>query len=254
MNEYVFKKISCDEYDASESKIDTDYFGIASAKVVLKEACVIAQRQTDLLNFLQNFEFSFITNKLNNPFNNLWLGEKTKAFLTDMNMQLMKKVSITEKPDDGATEILDNLPENSRIIQIAETSFGFSRFLNDPYLPNEKARCIYGDMTKNAFRKPGRFFSIIKASEVIIGYLLFSINEQAASSTIELVAIDQNHKGRGIGRSLIRSMENYVCKKGIDTIKVGTQLSNIDALKFYTSYGFKHFECNSIYHYWPSKP
>jgi dTDP-4-amino-4,6-dideoxy-D-galactose acyltransferase len=254
MNESASKKISCDEIDASESPIDTQYFGVTSAKVILKKACLTDQAQNDFLNFSQEFEFVSITNKSNNPFNNRWLGEKTRSFLTDMNIQLIKKVSITKKHDDGKVEISDNFPENDRIIQIAETAFVFSRFLNDPYLPVEKARRIYGDMTKNAFRKPGRFFTVIKQAEIIIGYLLFSINEQMLSSTLEFVAIAQEYKGRGIGGLLIRSMEDYVAKKGIHTIKVGTQLSNIDALKFYTSYGFKHFECNSIYHYWPSKP
>ena len=248
------KTLSCEEFDASESMIDTQYFGIESAKVVLKKECLTDQAQNDFLNFSQAFEFVSITNKSNNPFNNRWLGEKTKSFLTDINMQLIKKVSITEKHDAEKAEIVDNFPEDNRIIQIAETSFGFSRFLNDPYLPIEKARRIYGDMTKNAFRKPGRFFAIIKRAGVINGYLLFSFNNQTLSSTLELVAIDQDYKGRGIGRLLITSMEYFVAKIGVDTIKVGTQLSNIDALKFYTSYGFKHFECNSIYHYWPSKP
>lgn len=248
------KQLSYTEFDATESKIDTDYFGIASAKVTLKKACKLKQRQIDLLNFLQDFEFISITNKSNNSFNNRWLGEKTKAFLTDMNIQLAKKVSIMEESNNGLTEIIDNFPGSKRMIRIAETSFRYSRFLNDPYLPIEKAKCIYGDITKNAFGKPGRFFAIIKSAQEIIGYLLFSINLQALSSTIELVAIDQNYQGRAIGRSLMRSIENYVGKMGMETIKVGTQLDNVDALMFYTSYGFKYFECHSIYHYWPSKP
>ena len=126
--------------------------------------------------------------------------------------------------------------------------------MNDPYLPVEKARAIYGDITKNAFRKKGRFFVIFETAEFIAGFLLFSMDTSTLYARIELIAIDQNHRGNSIGRSLITSMENYVGSKGIETIRVGTQLSNIDALNFYTSIGFKYLECNSIYHYWPSKP
>jgi dTDP-4-amino-4,6-dideoxy-D-galactose acyltransferase len=248
------KKLSCEEFDAFESIIDTKYFGVASAKVVLKKACMIDQRQKELLDFLQDFEFIVITNKANDSSNNHWLGEKTKAFLTDINIQLNKKVSIGEKYDGGFTVITDNFPENRQIIQIAEGSFKFSRFLNDPYLPVQKAKCIYADMTKNAFRKQGRFFVTIKETEVVSGFLLFSINQVISSSTIELIAIDQNFAGMGIGRSLISAMEHHVAKMGVETIRVGTQLNNINALKFYTSYGFNYCECNSIYHYWPLKP
>ena len=69
------RKLSCEEFDAFESTIDTKYFEIASAKVVLKKACMIDQRQNELLSFLQNFEFIVITNKANDSSNNHWLGE-----------------------------------------------------------------------------------------------------------------------------------------------------------------------------------
>ena len=252
INKSALKNISCEEFDARESTIDTQYFGVASAKVILKKSCSVDRVKSQLLGFFQDFEFITITNKENNPSNNQWLGEKTKAFLTDVNMQFSKKVSkFTEKHDDGFTVITDNLPHNKRIIQIAETSFRYSRFLNDPYLSSEKARYIYGDITKNAFRKMGSFFVVIENAKETIGFLLFSIDRTTSSSTIDLLATDQNYQGRGIGRALIRSMEHYVAQKDVETIKVGTQLNNIDAMGFYTSNGFRYFECNSIYHYWP---
>jgi ribosomal protein S18 acetylase RimI-like enzyme len=246
-------KLSCDEFDAFESRIDSEYFGIRSAKVILKKACILEKRQNNLLSFLNNFEFSSITNKSNNPINNRWLGENTTAFLTDMNIQLVKKASIVEINDGRMVEITDNFLGSDRVVQIAESAFEVSQFLNDPYLPWEKARCIYADITRNAFGKPGRFFTVINSEEGVMGYLLFSVNHSSLMATIELLAIDQNHKGNGIGKSLVRSAENCVSSMGMKTIKVGTQVANVGALNFYTSYGFKFLECNAIYHYWHSK-
>jgi ribosomal protein S18 acetylase RimI-like enzyme len=247
------KKLSCDDFEAFESTIDTEYFGIPSAKVILKKACVDVQNQKNLMSFSKDFQFITIINKANDPANNLWLGERTSAFLTDVNVQLRKNATATEKIDEHLLPALDHFPGEERVIQIAHTSFIFSRFLNDPYLPEEKARGIYADITKNAFGKPGRFFVVFRTAEVIYGFLLFSIDQPASCSTIELIAIDSTQKGRGIGRSLIRSMEHHVREAGIGAIQVGTQLDNISALKFYTSSGFHHFEKNSVYHYWPSK-
>jgi len=254
IKEATLKEFSCEEFDAFESTIDTKYFGVSSAKVILKKAGLTEYRQKELLEFLQNFEFIVITNKGNDSSNNHWLGEKTKAFLMDINIQLTKRVSISEKSDDGFTIVADNFPENGQILEMAEGAFKFSRFLNDPYLPMQKAKSIYADMAKNAFGKQGRFFVTIKGMEVVSGFLLFSINPGISSSTIELIAIDQNFTGMGIGRSLINAMEHHVAKMGIDAIRVGTQLENINALKFYMSYDFSIVECNSIYHYWPLKP
>jgi GNAT superfamily N-acetyltransferase len=254
IEEHILKKLSLEEFDAFESRIDAEYFGVASAKAVLKRACLSVERQNLLLGFLDDFDFITITNIQNDPSNNHWLGEKTKAFLADVNIQLGKSTTLTGAEFDSDALISDNLPENDRIVQLAETSFDYSRFLNDPYIPAGKARGIYGDITKNAFGKPGRFFVVSSKAGITAGFLLFSMNESNSSSTIELIATDHRHKGHGIGRSLIRSMESFVSGKGMNTIKVGTQLGNIDALRFYASYGFKILECNSIYHYWPSKP
>lgn len=247
------KKLSCDEFDAFESTIDTEYFSIPSAKVILKRACTNVQSQKNLMSFFQDFQFITVINKANDPSNNLWLGEKTSAFLTDINIQLSKNVTATEKNDEHLLPVSDHFHGNERIIQIARTSFIYSRFLNDPYLPPEKAKGIYADITNNAFGKSGRFFVVFRTAEAIGGFLLFSMNRPASSSTIELIAIDSSQKGRGIGRSLIRSMEHHVKQAGVATIQVGTQLDNLSALKFYMSGGFRYFEQNSVYHYWPLK-
>ena len=244
------KTLSCEEFSASESIIDTDYFGVKSAKVILRKACTSDHRQNELLRFLENFEFVAITNQANDPCNNHWLGEKSKAFLTDINVQFRKKVSKTERLP-SSIRIADKFPENLQILRIAENAFTVSRFLNDPYLPVEKAKHIYADITRNAFGTKGRFFVTFHEKETIGGFLLYSIEYDNTFSTIELIAIDQSFTGRGVGKSLIRAMEYYVFKEAVETIKVGTQLNNMSALSFYTSYGFSYSECNSIYHYWP---
>jgi ribosomal protein S18 acetylase RimI-like enzyme len=247
------RKLSSNEFEATESPIDTEYFGMPCARVILQKACVDVHSQDQLLRFLQQFEFTTIINRANDPSNNRWLGERTRAFLTDINVQLIKKISATEQPDDCFVMLSDRFPEDSHIIRIAETAFEFSRFLNDPYLPMDKARSIYADITKNAFEKAGRYFVVFRTAEIAAGFLLFSIHPQDGSSTIELIAIDGKHKGQGIGRSLIQSMQRYVHENRIDTIQVGTQLENIGALKFYILNGFSFLEQNSVYHYWPSR-
>jgi ribosomal protein S18 acetylase RimI-like enzyme len=154
---------------------------------------------------------------------------------------------------DPTSTISDQVPESNQIVQIAESSFKVSQFLNDPYLPREKARGIYGDIVKNAFGKRGRFFVVTKKSGSVAGFLLFSMDKAISSSTIQLIAVSQDFMRQGIGQALIRSMENYVCSQGILTVVVGTQFNNFSALKTYHSNGYNDFDCSSIYHYWPMK-
>lgn len=239
------------EFDAFESVIDSEYFGISSAKVVIHEACVSTKKQIELFNFLQEFSFSIITNEGNSPVNNHWLGCTTNAFLTDINFQFKKSLSDDNKPLEISTSITNDLPDNKKIIQIAETAFLYSHFLNDPYLPKEKARKIYGDITKNSFQRKDRFFNLFSENSEIVGFTLFTFDELDRSARINLIAIDPNFTGRKIGQTLVKTLENYLVEHGIETLRVGTQFDNIIALNFYTTLGFKFVECNSIYHYWP---
>jgi len=58
--------------------------------------------------------------------------------------------------------------------------------------------------------------------------------------TIKLIAVGEKYTGQNIGKSLIRNLENYLYKKGVKTIKVGTQIDNIFATNFYIANGFKN--------------
>lgn len=244
------RRVSHSDFDAVESFIDTQYFGITSAKIRLKKTCSSAHQQAELLAFMRAFEFNTITNQMNDPINNHWLGENTTAFLTDVNIQFTKNVPFSNVMDKS-TFVMDNYPGDDQVVQIAERSFAVSRFLNDPYLPSGPAQYIYADITKNAFGKAGRFFVIHQTQNLINGFLLFSAS--GSSATIELIATRQDLKGRGIGKSLLYSMEEYIRREGVESLNVGAQLVNAVALKFYMSHGFRIKEFNSIYHYWPSK-
>ncbi len=252
VGEVLPRTFAREEFDAAESPIDTRYFGIASARVVLKKPCP-PEAWRQLMDFMRQFEFITIINKGDDASNNLWLGEETNAFLADMNVQFSKKVSPSPMPSEDATVIGDRLAEDAGVLRLAESSFAISRFLNDPHLPRGEARKIYGDIVKNAFGKAGRYFVTLAPPETAAGFVLFSINEPGSSCRIELVAVDRNRKGRGIGKTLLRSLESYVAQRKVQTIQVGTQLNNLGALSFYHSYGFSIVECNSIFHYWPSR-
>jgi ribosomal protein S18 acetylase RimI-like enzyme len=253
------KTLASEEFDAFESSIDTNYFGILSAKAILTKPCADQQKQEELLAFLHQFEFVIITNKNSDPLNNCWIGEKTNAFLVDTNIRLRKQLTALQTiPGDSPTHIkttiADQQPRNDQVVHIAETYFKLSQFLNDPYLPHDKGSRIYGDIVQNAFGQPGRYFVLTTIDDVVAGFLLFAIQPAASSATIQLIAVNQDFKRQGIGQTLIRSMENYVFHQEIRTVYVGTQFNNFDALKFYMAGGYSYFECSTIFHYWPGRP
>lgn len=239
--------MSSKAYELQSLEWDTNYFGVSSARVNLS-GIVDENDQKEIIAFCKGYDFVTILNPNNIKENNHWIGNKTNAFLADMNIQFSKY--LIEMPDyyDDKIYIANCLSKNEQIINIAKKSFNYSRFFNDPSLPREKANKIYLHWTECAFNQEDKYFVVSEEDGKIAGYLLFSLTKE--SSIIELIAVDKRSQGQNVGKSLICSMESFVLNKGINKIKVGTQVNNISANLFYSNLGFKYAGCMSMYHLW----
>jgi ribosomal protein S18 acetylase RimI-like enzyme len=247
MNTVINKK----SFEAFVLDWDTNYFNVKSAKVILKDN-LSKNDKKEILEYCNNFEFITISNLNNNSENNIWIAQKTKSFLADMNVQFIKNIDKPSIKMDKFTNVYNLFPENEDLLNISKKSFLYSRFFNDPYLPKEKSQNIYLQWTKNSFNKLEKYFVITKINEKIAGYILFSMNLVNSFAIIELIAVDEKFRGKGIGKSLMTGLENFTYEKGVKVIRVGTQVDNISAIRFYNTCGFKYLNCNSIYHYWPN--
>lgn len=236
-------------YSISRLDWDSKFFNIESAKITLLEE--ISENDFEYIsNKIKDSNFKFVTiqNINNNEKNNYMIRKFNNIFLADVNVQFIKKTEnclIKNNPIKDI-EIKNFMKYNENIINISKESFIYSRFFNDYNL--RKGNLIYTEWTKNAFDRKDKYFCYYEKENQILGYLLFSINNQEL--TIELIAVDKNSKGLGIGSSLINKVEQYAITNKIKYIKVGTQINNISAQNFYISCGFKHITNNSIYHLW----
>lgn len=234
-------------YELRSLQWDTDYFGVRSARVNLS-GIVGKKGQDEILEFCKGYDFVTISNLNNIKENNHWIGNRTNAFLADLNIQFLKFLVDKSDYQDEKTYVVNSLSRDDRIVHISKKSFKFSRFFNDMKLSQEKAKEIYLYWTECAFGQKNKYFVISEREGTIAGYILFSFNED--SSVIELIAVDEKYQGQKIGKSLIHAMELFVIDKGIRKIKVGTQVNNIYAAEFYNAMGFKYVSCSSMYHLW----
>ena len=243
----VRKLMSRKNYELKPLQWDTDYFGVSSARVNLS-GIVDNRSQEEIIEFCNDYDFVTISNPDNIKENNQWIGNRTNAFLADMNIQFLKV--LIDKPDyqDEKTYVVNSLSRNEQIVDIAKKSFNYSRFFNDPMLPQEQAKNIYLHWTECAFGQENKYFVISKREGSVAGYILFSMSEE--SSVIELIAVDEKYQGQRVGKSLIHTIESFVIDQGIQKIKVGTQVNNISAAQFYNAMGFKYVSCGSMYHLW----
>lgn len=234
-------------YECKSLQWDTDFFGVSSARVNLN-GIVDESGQKEIMDFCEDFQFVTISNNNNVRENNHWIGKRTESFLVDMNIQYLK--ILNEKPNfqDDKTYVMSNLSKNEQIVDIARSTFNYSRFFNDHNLAADKAKKIYLQWTISAFEQKNKYFVISMRDGNVAGYILFSVKK--GISVIELIAVDKKYQGQYVGKSLIYEMEKFSIEQGIKSIQVGTQVNNISAINFYSVMGFKYRECSSIYHLW----
>lgn len=239
--------VSSKSFKCRSLQWDTDYFGVPSARVDLSGR-VNEKGQDEIMAFCKGYKFVTISNINNVRENNHWIGRRTKAFLTDLNIQFSK--FLTKEPAflDEKTSVANELSISEQILDIAEKSFLYSRFFNDPQLPEKQARNIYVHWTKCAFGQKDKYFVTTQREGKVAGFILFSFHQD--SGIIELIAVDEKYQGQHVGKSLIHAMESFVIRQEKCKIKVGTQVDNLSAINFYSTMGFKVDGCGSMYHLW----
>ena len=59
---------------------------------------------------------------------------------------------------------------------------------------------------------------------------------------------EELHRGRGIGRALVRRAEHWVREKGCLELRVRSNVVRAGAHRFYTDYGFKETKEQKVFH------
>ncbi|MGR5234614.1 GNAT family N-acetyltransferase [Vibrio rotiferianus] len=86
---------------------------------------------------------------------------------------------------------------------------------------------------------------IAKEEDQITGYVLMATSDEQNTHWILSLAVDSQHRGKGIARSLV---ENVIAKASSGSIvKLTVDPNNTPAYKLYTSLGFKVLEKEEDY-------
>lgn len=235
-------------YEIHPLQWDTELFGIPCAKVILKHS-ITAKEQSLILDFCNQYSFVTIINEGNENLNNVWLGSLSLAFLADVNVQFCCGLDHIEDRITNECQVIQRFPYNDDVVRIAKSSFQSSRFYNDPHLLPSQADKVYEKWVSNAFNQEQKYFVLAVVTEVIQGFILFSIRDNGA--VIELIGVDADHRRQKLGQSMIHTVFKFARENGLSSVKVGTQINNTQAIRFYINNSFGFVGSNSVYHYWP---
>jgi len=234
-----------DAFSFNELKWDSEFFGVSSAKAILKKPLSLNEWERLKTRF-NDYEFISIVNHNSEPINAQIIGKNTSAFLADVNIQFVKQIETPlEMPKN--IEFHQSLKRNDQVIDMAD--FQFSKFTEDPDLAKCGGDKLYRQWLINSFNNPEKFFALSKDENgEINGFLLHSYSNNAC--VIELIAVSQTTVKGGIGTSLFRAVEYVAQQRGLNEIKVGTQVRNMGAINFYHKVGCKQVGCHQVYHLW----
>jgi dTDP-4-amino-4,6-dideoxy-D-galactose acyltransferase len=142
-----------------------------------------------------------------------------------------------------------SVDDAAAIEAIAGHCFAFSRFHLDPVIGLERANEVKRQWARNACRGRASAVYVARRQDTVTGFLavLESRSDTGTDAVIDLVGVDAGHQGQGAGRALSRMFVDQ-WRGRADRLRVGTQISNIPAMRLYESIGFRAAETAYVLH------
>jgi dTDP-4-amino-4,6-dideoxy-D-galactose acyltransferase len=138
---------------------------------------------------------------------------------------------------------------SDKIVTLALDSGLYSRFKIDPDFQNNEFERLYTEWIKKSVNKlVSNEVLIYREDQDILGFITLAFKNNAGS--IGLIAVDENQRGKSIGKKLIGSALLYFKENKVTEVDVVTQKANKIACRFYETCGFKIKSIVNIYHLW----
>jgi len=165
------------------------------------------------------------------------LGEAGLS-VVDVNVTLEHRGGAPDAPQDAGVEVGDcRQEEASAVLEIAGSCFRYSRFHLDPNIPTAIAHRVKREWIANYLRgRRGERLLVARLEGRPVGFL--AVLGAPARRVIDLVGVDREAQGRGIGTALVASFVGLYRSSG-DALQVGTQIANTPSLRLYERLGFR---------------
>jgi ribosomal protein S18 acetylase RimI-like enzyme len=153
----------------------------------------------------------------------------------DTGMTLEGKVIAGARSEPAS--VREARPEDrAGVTALARRGFSQSRFHLDPDIPKSLADEIKAQWAGNYFAgKRGDHMIVCDGERGLAGFLQL-LDADDGSLVIDLIAVDADHRGRGLGTAMIRKAAG-LSRNG--RMRVGTQAANTGSLNLYENLGFR---------------
>jgi dTDP-4-amino-4,6-dideoxy-D-galactose acyltransferase len=224
---------------------DSDFFGFSVGRVIgtrftsLEEAMATAGEARH-----RRFRcVYFLADAADSP---TWAAATAAGFTPiDIRVELSRNATVEDAPANLA------VPGDEPALRsiIGSDLFAGSRFYRDPHFGSDQARRLFEIWTGRGLRDDGWFTAVERADGGIAGFVTARIRHDHNGS-IELVAVAESARGRGVGGRVLSAAMSELIRRGTRDITVVTQGSNLAALRLYADHGFRVTSCGLWFHLW----
>lgn len=155
--------------------------------------------------------------------------------------------------NDLVYDIIQDTDHNEKSVDffkgLAYESGKMSRFLLDPAFGEAKFKELYDMWIINSLNKKFavKTFFIEEANQAI-GFV--TVQKYDTLGKIGLIATHPDFQGKGFGKKLLKTAEDFCIKNGITHLEIPTQKENTQACAFYEKQGYTIKDEIIIKHYW----
>jgi dTDP-4-amino-4,6-dideoxy-D-galactose acyltransferase len=225
---------------------DSRFFGLRIARLTeprLTSASVAAARswcrtnQIECLYFLADSDDS----------ETVMLAEANAFQLVDIRLTLERGLGDGIEP---APAVRPFQPADAAPLRaIARVSHRDSRFYHDPRFTPQQCDALYEAWIERSFGGWADAVFVAQWQGAPVGYISCHLASPKAGS-IGLVAVDQGHQRRGLGRQLVAAALEYFRQNGRSQATVVTQGRNVASQRAYQRCGFLTQSVQLWYHCW----
>lgn len=97
-----------------------------------------------------------------------------------------------------------------------------------------------------SIRNPETVVLVARDGRELIGFAIMDFGDEAAH--LSLIAVDSQHRRRGVGRSLFEWLKESALTAGIAVVKLELRAGNVEAQQFYRCLGFEEIGWTAGYY------
>jgi ribosomal protein S18 acetylase RimI-like enzyme len=173
------------------------------------------------------------------------LVESCGFHLVDTSLRFEKPVASAAAAAGACRLRLAEASDRAAVVELARRSFAFSRFHQDALLGRRLADQIKAQWADNFFNgRRGEALIVAHEGDRLAAFALLAGN--AERTVIDLIAVDEPFRRRGIAADLIGFAES---RSRAPLIQVGTQLANLPSVRLYEKLGFRLADAQHVFHF-----